>query len=160
MAKLRIGALEMAARIGGNTIIVHPLAVHHVPHSVCAPFIRLPTPIRIAPNEKGGLFRSEAVTTKDEAQEEWMISGVWSPRATPIDSTFGFTFVCHSEERSDEESALLNERITSGTKQMLHYVQHDSFLGGLCVSSTLFRASFWRCIAILLVAALPRWSLW
>jgi hypothetical protein len=64
MAKLRIGALEMAARIGGNTIIVHPLAVHHVSHRDCAPFILLLIPIRIAPNEKGGLFRSEPFTVK------------------------------------------------------------------------------------------------
>ncbi len=54
--ELRIGALEMAARVGGNAVIVHPLAVHHVAHRGSTPFSRLRTPIRIAPNEKGGLF--------------------------------------------------------------------------------------------------------
>ena len=41
-----------------------------------------------------------------------------------------FTLVCHSEERSDEESAfdfsVLIERIGKSAKQMLHFVQHDT----------------------------------
>jgi hypothetical protein len=41
-----------------------------------------------------------------------------------------FTLVCHSEERSDEESAfdfsVLVERIGKSAKQMLHFVQHDT----------------------------------
>jgi hypothetical protein len=41
MAKLRIRALEMAARIGRNTIIVVPPTIEHVTHSFS------PSPISI-----------------------------------------------------------------------------------------------------------------
>jgi hypothetical protein len=63
------------------------------------------------------------------------------------DSAPGFILVCHSEELSDEESAFdfpfLVQRIGKSTKQMLHFIQHDTaancersegfgFLGALC----------------------------
>jgi hypothetical protein len=40
------------------------------------------------------------------------------------------SFVCHSEERSDEESALAfpswSKELRKSAKQMLHFVQHDT----------------------------------
>jgi hypothetical protein len=52
------------------------------------------------------------------------------PLRNPIDSAAGFTLVCHSEECSDEESALtflfLVKRIGKSAKQMLHFIQHDT----------------------------------
>src|SRR5919108_2543382 len=41
---------------------------------------------------------------------------------------------CHSEERSDEESAFpfLVERIRKRAKQMLHFVQHDTTANSDC----------------------------
>jgi hypothetical protein len=32
MAKLRVGAHEMTARIGGDPVIVHPFALDHMTH--------------------------------------------------------------------------------------------------------------------------------
>jgi hypothetical protein len=57
------------------------------------------------------------------------ISWRWFPSRNAYNSP-GFTLVCHSEKRSDEESGcdfpFLIERIGKSAKQMLHFVQHDT----------------------------------
>jgi hypothetical protein len=85
------------------------------------------------------------------------IFAVWFPSRNTHDSACS---VCHSEERSDEESAFLTERIGKRAKQMLHGVYPEiaegfsitrqqtrnaleDFFGGLCVSPTSLRADFW-----------------
>jgi hypothetical protein len=42
----------MAPRVGRNSVIIHPLAVNHVPHLI-SPFQSLNTFIRILTTEKG-----------------------------------------------------------------------------------------------------------
>ena len=53
-----------------------------------------------------------------------------SLRAALVAPVLHPSFVCHSEERSDEESAfgfpILVERVEKKAKQMLHFVQHDT----------------------------------
>jgi hypothetical protein len=84
----------------------------------------------------------------------------WCSQRTPREH---LTLVCHSEERSDEESVLTfrpGRGSGKSTKQMLHFVQHDTTANFDSPKGFGFPLRPLREIFRLLVAAFRATSLW